>query len=96
MKAKNAQTIGEVMAEYLNPARLDDFANERRVEAMWSEVVGPYVTKLTTKRYVKSRVLHVQITSAPLRNDLMINRSKLVERLNEAVGVNVIDDIVFR
>lgn len=96
MKTKEAKSIGEIMAEYLNPAELDDSINERRLEALWGEVVGSYINKLTLRRYVKNRVLHVVITSAPLRNDLMINRSSLVRRLNEVTGADVIDDIVFR
>lgn len=96
MKHSEAKSIGEIMSEYLNPKELDDSINERRLEAMWGDVVGPYINRLTLRRWVKSRVLHVVIASAPLRNDLMINRSSLVRRLNEAAGTSVIDDIVFR
>ena len=96
MKHNEAKTIGEIMSEYLNPAELDDSINERRLESMWGDVVGPYINSLTLRRRVRNHVLHVVITSAPLRNDLMINRSSLVRRLNEAAGANVIDDIAFR
>lgn len=96
MKRSQAKSIGEILGEYLNPAELDADINERRLEALWGEVVGPYINQRTSRRWVKKRVLHVVITSAPLRNDLMINRSALVKRLNEAVGADVIDEIVFR
>ena len=96
MKAKNAMSIGDILSQYLNPAELDDSVNARRLEAMWGEVVGPYINRLTLRRFVKNRILYVQVSSAPLRNDLMIGRSSLVERLNETVGASVIDDIVFR
>ena len=96
MKQGEAKSIGEIMSEYLNPAELDDSINERRLESLWGEIVGPYINRLTLSRRVRNRVLHVVVTSAPQRNDLMINRSSLVRRLNEAAGANVIDDIVFR
>lgn len=96
MKKSEAKSIGEIMAEYLNPAELDDSINERRLESLWGDVVGPYINRLTLRRWVKNRVLHVVIASAPLRNELMINRSSLVRLLNETTGTNVIDDIVFR
>ena len=76
MKSTDAKSIGEIMAEYLNPAKLDDSINARR--------------------FVSHRKLYVQITSAPLRNELMLNRSSLVRRLNEITGADVIDDIIFR
>lgn len=96
MKRKEPLSVGEIMERYLNPAELDESINERRLEAFWPEVVGPYINRQTLRRYVSRRVLHVVIASAPLRNDLMINRSSLVRRLNEITGADVIDDIVFR
>ena len=95
MKSTDAKSIGEIMAEYLNPAKLDDSINARRLEALWPEVVGP-INRQTVRRFVSHRKLYVQITSAPLRNELMLNRSSLVRRLNETTGADVIDDIIFR
>lgn len=95
MKQKEAKSIGEIMQEYLNPAELDASINERRLEAFWGDVVGTYINRQTLRRYVSNRKLHVVITSAPLRNDLMLNRSSLVRRLNDITGADVIDDIIF-
>ena len=95
MKEQEAKSIGEIMSEYLNPAELDT-SNERRLEALWPQVVGPYINRRTLRRYVSRRILHVALDSAPLRQELMINRSALVRRLNEAAGIDVIDDIMFR
>lgn len=96
MKKTEPMAIGEIMRQYLNPSELDRSINERRLEAFWPEVVGPYINRHTERRYVSRRVLHVIITSAPLRNDLMMFRSSLVKRLNEITGADVIDDIVFK
>lgn len=96
MKYKDAKSIGEIMSEYLNASRLDDVANARRLESFWGEIVGDYINRQTTNRFVKDRKLYVAISSAPLRNELMLNRAALAKRLNEITGANVIDDIVFR
>ena len=96
MMKTEPKLIGEIISQYLNPKDLDACINERRMEAAWGDVVGPYINKLTMRRYVNKRVLHVVISSAPLKNELMINRAALVKRLNDAVGADVIDDIVFR
>ena len=95
MKRTKPKLIADIIGEYLNPQQLDDSINARRLEAFWGDVVGEYINKQTLRRYVKGRVLHVVISSAPLRNELMLNRSSLVKRLNEITGANVIDDIYF-
>ena len=41
-------------------------------------------------------MLYLHISSAPLRNELMMNRTTLINHLNDAVGSEVIRDIVIR
>ena len=78
----------------------------KRTEAM---KVGDIITKLlkednidrqfnryTVSRYVKNGVLYLHLSSAALRNELMMSRTALIKRLNEAVGSEVIHDIVIR
>ena len=96
MNEQEAKSIGAIMSEYLNPAAIDTSIQERRLAALWPQVVGPYINRRTLRRYVSRRILHVALDSAPLRQELMINRSALVRRLNEAAGIDVIDDIMFR
>ncbi len=96
MKRTNAETIGQIIKHYLETEKLDGKMNELRVAELWAEVVGPGVNRYTINRYVKDGCLFVRLSSAPLRNELMLGRSILVKRLNEAVGQEVIKDIIFR
>lgn len=96
MKRTNAETIGQIIKNYLEAEKLDGKMNELRVAELWADVVGPGVNRYTVNRYVKDGCLYVRLSSAPLRNELMLGRSILVKRLNEAVGHEVIKDIIFR
>ena len=95
MKRRDPVLLGDVMRQFLDPAALDDNANLQRLVAFWPDVGGEYINRQTVRRWIKDRVLHVVIVSAPLRNELMLNRSHLVKRLNEITGADVISDIVF-
>lgn len=96
MKRTSAETIGQIIKNYLEAEKLDGKMNELRVAELWADVVGPGVNRYTINRYVKDGCLYVRLSSAPLRNELMLGRSILVKRLNEAVGHEVIKDIIFR
>ena len=96
MKRKDAEQIGDIIKNLLQAEKLDGKMNELRVAELWAEVVGPAINRYTVSRYVKGGVLVVHLSSAVLRNDLMMGRSILVKRLNEAVGSEVIKDIIFR
>lgn len=96
MKRTNAESIGDIIKHYLEAEKLDKKMDELRVAELWTDVVGMGVNRYTINRYVKDGCLYVRLSSAPLRNELMLGRSILVKRLNEAAGKEVIKDIIFR
>ncbi|MBQ0121125.1 MAG: DUF721 domain-containing protein [Bacteroidales bacterium] len=95
MKRTQAQQIGDIINGYLKQENLDLALDEHRASALWPEIVGQGVNRYTMRRWVKDGVMHVQLSSAPLRNELMLNRSRIVALVNEALGREVIHDIVF-
>ena len=57
--------------------------------------MGKTINNYTGELFIKNQTLYVRIKSAALKNDMMMNRSEMVQRLNEAVGAYVITDINF-
>lgn len=96
MKRTNAQSVGDIINQVLRQERLDVRLDEQRALAMWPQLVGPGINRYTTARSVKDGVLTFTISSAPLRNQLMLSRSSLIARINEALGREVIKEIIFR
>lgn len=96
MKRTNAQSVGDIINQVLRQERLDVRLDEQRALAMWKDLVGAGINRYTTDRSVKNGVLTFTISSAPLRNQLMLSRTTLVTRINEALGSEVIKDIIFR
>ena len=96
MKCAEAETVGDIITRLLKAENLEQKFDEQRVAAMWKDVVGQGINRYTVNRSVRNGVLYVTISSAPLRNELMMNRSRLVSRINDFMGHEVIHDIVFR
>lgn len=94
MKRTEAKSIGQIIAESMEAAGATDTYNRQRVCYVWPEVVGPVVNRYTTRRYVEGSTMHVYISSAALKNELVYLVGRLTESLNRAVGQNVIDKIV--
>ena len=72
MKRRNAQSIGEVIAGFMQQEHSSQAALEMRASALWPEVVGPGVNRYTTNRWVRDGVLHIHLSSAALKNELMM------------------------
>ncbi|MDR0834359.1 MAG: DUF721 domain-containing protein [Candidatus Symbiothrix sp.] len=95
MKYTNAQSIASVLNELWeqNPKMADKLA-ETRLITYWN-TMSPAITRYTAGLFVKNRTLYVSLTSAVLKNELMMRREQLCLTLNKEAGRKVIDTIVF-
>ena len=52
MKRRDPVLLGDVMRQFLDPAALDDNANQQRLVAFWPDVVGEYINRQTVRRLI--------------------------------------------
>ncbi len=95
MKRQNALPIGDMIRRFLREGGLESPLNEYRLIQAWETVLGQAIARYTGQMYIKNQTLYVHLTSPALRQNLQMSRQSLVKRLNEAVGAQVIVDIVF-
>lgn len=95
MRRRESQNVGEVLKDVFKLQHLDKKLNERKLLNAWEEVVGVAINKYCSSKFIKNKVLYVKLSSAVLRNELMMSREKLMDNLNKHVGVDVIVDIRF-
>lgn len=86
-------SITELLAQYLREQGLEQTILGDELIKKWPEVMGEQVARLTGKIEIKDQVLHVQIRSAALRQQLFECRTALIQKLNEAVGASIIKEI---
>jgi predicted nucleic acid-binding Zn ribbon protein len=96
MRRNNAEQIGSILRRYLRQESLESPLNEQRLLDLWPQMLGPSMAKYTRQIYIRNQILFVSLSSAALRQELMMGRELLVRKLNEKVGANVITNIIFR
>jgi len=94
-RRSNVSPLKEVFEELLQAYSLMDRFNERKVIGAWGEIMGNTVAKRTSEITVKDKKLYVKLSSAPLKKELMMNKSKVLQLIAERFGSQVIEDIVF-
>ncbi|NNF57637.1 MAG: DUF721 domain-containing protein [Rhodothermaceae bacterium] len=67
----------------------------RAVEA-WPELAGPTVANVTESVWMRDGRLFVKVRSAAWRHQLHLQREGWRHRLNDHLGREVVDEIVFR
>lgn len=75
--------------------RLGGRLNEVTVVSNWERVMGKAVALKTQEVFVKQGKLFVRLTSAPLKHELVMAKTRVVEMINEAVGEKVIEEVIF-
>ncbi|HPW89951.1 MAG TPA: DUF721 domain-containing protein [Paludibacteraceae bacterium] len=98
MQRKEAVRLSsELVREALsaNGSEMVTHLTELSVQEAWIKVLGPLAQYATNLEF-KEGTLYVRITSAVLRNDLFMQRSQLIEKINEVLGKKIVYSIVFR
>lgn len=94
MKRSEPLRLDEIIRRMIDATGMRPELSRRTVVTEWPDVVGRHIASYTGQIYVRERTLHVHIVSAALKEELGYARDRLVERLNEAVGTEVIDNII--
>ena len=91
----NSQPFQDVLLAFLKQEGLETPLLEYLITEAWPEVMGKTISRYTKQVFVKESKLHVQLTSAPLRQNLMMEHKRIAQKLNEYVGSYVINDVCF-
>jgi len=90
------QSLGEALNAFVADNKLQKGLDKVAVKSIWEQVMGPAITKYTHTIHLDKDVLHVQLTSSVLREELSYGREKITNNLNEALGKELIKKLVLR
>jgi predicted nucleic acid-binding Zn ribbon protein len=96
MRRSKTISLAEAMKDYIREMNLEGKLLEVNLIKSWEEVVGKAISSRTSKVYIKDQVLHVHISSSVARNELMMLKEALREKLNERAGKEIIRDIILK
>lgn len=94
MRRNKSLPLGEVLRSFLREEGLETPLNEYRLVQAWPEVMGEVISNYTGNIGIRNCTLYVQIKSPALRQNLMMGRAEMIQKLNAHVGAQVINNIV--
>lgn len=89
-------TVGEALKQFLAKSRLKGGVQALQIEEAWEKIMGKTIARYTDKIEIKNSTLFITSTVAPLKNELLYQKEKIIDRVNEALGEKVIKDVVIR
>jgi predicted nucleic acid-binding Zn ribbon protein len=95
MNRTNDKSLKEAIEQLLQVYNLRRRFDETSLIAAWPEMMGKAVENRTTQLYIRDKKLFVRIESSVLKNELMMIRSQILDRMNERAGRKVLEEVVF-
>lgn len=96
MSSNTPQRLGDVLSKVIDEMGLRPKMDKARIVEAWAAVAGPQVNGVTETAWVKGGRLFVKIRSAAWRQELQMQRSRWKKRLNDELGADLVQEIVFR
>ena len=96
MERKEVRRIDSLLEQFVKANKGEKGLAEYRLIKSWKDLLGITVAKKTKSLHIHQRKLFVTLHSSVVRNELEMIKPTLIPKLNEAAGMNVIDDVILR
>ncbi|MEI7801014.1 MAG: DUF721 domain-containing protein [Bacteroidota bacterium] len=96
MKKHNDQPIKDILKQLIQQNKWGDKVNEKRLLQCWEEMLGKMIAKYTKTINLRNKKLYIEVESAPLKNELIYSRQKMIELINSRFGEGIVEEIIIR
>lgn len=96
MERSEFQPIGEILNQLLKLNQLENKVFADKIAEIWQQTLGDEITLATQNICLKDGILYIELQSPSLRQDLMMQRSFILNALNLRLGKKVISQVVIR
>jgi len=89
-------SIADALIEFLKQSKLKTGIQALQIEDAWEKIMGKTIAKYTDKIEIINQTLFISSAVAPLKNELLYQKEKIIERVNEALGEKVVKEVVIK
>ena len=87
-------SLSEAMQEFLKGSRIKGGIQALQIEDVWEAIMGKTIARYTDKLQIIGDKLIITTHVAPLKNELIYQREKIKQRVNEALKEKVIREVI--
>jgi predicted nucleic acid-binding Zn ribbon protein len=95
MRKANDKSLKEAIEQMLQVYKIKRRFDETSVIAHWPELVGKSVANRTKELFIHNKKLFLRIESSVIKNELMLMRTQISEKINDEAKSVLVDEIIF-
>ena len=89
-------SISDAINEFLNKSKLKGGIQAMQIEDVWENIMGKTIARYTDKLQIIGEKLIITTTVAPLKHELKYQKEKIRQRVNEALGQRVVNEVIIQ
>lgn len=87
------QSLKSIIGEMLKSTGMDRKYTELEIVECYYRTVGNVIANKTLSARVNGKTLYLKFDSAPLRHEISLQKSKLINLINESMGQQLLNEI---
>jgi predicted nucleic acid-binding Zn ribbon protein len=95
MRKANDKSLKEAIEQMLQVYKIKRRFDETGVIAAWPEIVGKPVANRTKELFIHDKKLFLRIESSVIKNELMMMRTQIINKINDEAKSVLIEEIIF-
>ena len=88
-------SLKEAINQMYETYNLKRKVDEGTVIGLWPKLMGKPIATRTTKLFFRDKKLIVELNSAPLKQELILSKKKILELFAKEIGLGVVEDVAF-
>jgi hypothetical protein len=89
-------SIREALQQFLDKSRIKGDIQALELEEIWEVIMGKTIAKYTDKLRIIGDKLFISTSVGPLKNELVYQREKIKQRVNEAMKKKIINEVIIQ
>ncbi|MCJ8211381.1 DUF721 domain-containing protein [Mucilaginibacter sp. RS28] len=95
MRKSNDKLLKDAIAQMMQVYKIKRRFDETSIVSLWPELVGKPVANRTKELFIRDRKLFLRIESSVIKNELMLIRGQIIEKINERAESNLVEELIF-
>lgn len=89
-------SLADAIKQFLDQSKLKGYMQAFEIETLWEKIMGKTIAKYTDKIQIHGNKLYISTVVAPLRHELMFQKEMIIKRVNEALGEELIKEVIIQ
>jgi hypothetical protein len=89
-------SMAEALKKFLESSRLKGGIQAMQIGDIWEEIMGKTIARHTEKLQIIGDKLIITTHIGPLKQELVYQKEKIKQRVNEALGQKLVNEVIIQ